>query len=157
MAKSVLHLSAIIFSRTSVSIRKTSPSCVLLGFMCSALALSFPEEMATTPARERLKLGLRLSTTRSKLFLSQLSARSSGRRHSTSRAALAQEKSGRTGRHTTRAAERHAARRRRPSARRRAPTLCRFVPLHAARFADKNFTRRGTPRPSDERLRRARF
>ena len=61
--------SAIISPRTSVSIWKTSPSCVVLGFMCLALALSFPEEMATTPARERLKLGLRLPTTRSKLSL----------------------------------------------------------------------------------------
>ena len=56
-------------SRTCVSIRKTLPSCVLLGFMCSALALSFPEDRATTPARKRLKLGLRLLTTRSKLSL----------------------------------------------------------------------------------------
>ena len=58
----------------------------------SALALSFPEQMATSPARERLKLGLRLPTTRSKLFLWQLSARSPGRRHSTSRAAQGSRK-----------------------------------------------------------------
>ena len=55
-------------SRTSVCIRKTSPSCVLLGFMCLALALSFPEH-GSIPARERFKLGLRLPTTRSKLSL----------------------------------------------------------------------------------------
>ena len=65
--------------------------------MCLALALSFPEQMATSPARQRLKLGFRLPTTRSKLFLRQLSARSPGRRRSTSRAALAQEKRGPTG------------------------------------------------------------
>ena len=58
--------SAIISSRTSVSIRKLLPSCVLLGFMCLALALNLPEEMATTPARERLKLGIKFPTARSK-------------------------------------------------------------------------------------------
>ena len=71
---------------------------------------------------------------------------------------MAQEKSGRTGRLTTRAAEPHTARRRRrPSARRRAHTQRHFAPLQAAHFADKNLTRRGTPRPSDGRLQRARF
>ena len=56
-------------SRTIVCFRKTSPSCVLLCFMWLAFALSFPEQMATTPARERLKLGLRLPTTLSKISL----------------------------------------------------------------------------------------
>ena len=89
--------SSIIPARTSVSIRKASPSCVVLGFMCLALALMLLEEMASTPARERLKLGLRLPTTCSKLSLKMLSARSPGRRHSSSRAALAQEKCSPTG------------------------------------------------------------
>ena len=69
LAKSAPHLRLPNSPRTSVCVRKTSPSCVLLCFMYLALALSFPEQMATTPTRERLKLGLRLPTTRSKLSL----------------------------------------------------------------------------------------
>ena len=101
----------------------------------SALALSSPARMATTPARERLKLGLRLPTTRSKLFLRQLSARSPGRRHSTSRAALAQalaqEKCGPTGGPR--------------SARRRDPTRRRALPPRRA--AERSRRRRAAPQP----------
>ena len=66
--------------KTSISTWKTSPPCVVLGFMCLALALSFPEKVAITP-RPRSQTRPQTRRPTPLLFL-ELPARKT-RRHST--------------------------------------------------------------------------
>ena len=88
--------------------------CVLLCFMCFGFGTKFSGTDGYHTRTRASQTRPQTPATRSKLFLRQLSARSPGRRHSTSRAALAQEKCGPTG-------GPRSARRRDPTRRRALP------------------------------------
>ena len=114
--------------------------CVLLCFMCFGFGTKFSGTDGYHTRTRASQTRPQTPATRSKLFLRQFSARSPGRRHSTSRAALAQEKSGRTGRLIPRAdAIRRAA----------------AAPPRAAERTRSAASRRCTPRTSRTRSSRA--
>ena len=105
--------------------------CVLLCFMCFGFGTKFSGTDGYHTRTRASQTRPQTPATRSKLFLRQLSARSPGRRHSTSRAALAQEKCGPTGGPR--------------SARRRDPTRRRALPPRRA--AERSRRRRAAPQP----------